>query len=91
MLQELKTLPEMPITYWEGRNAELDFVIQHKNRVIPVEVKATTNLRAKSLKVYCDKYKPEQAIRTSLADYKQTEILYDIPLYCIEDIDAILK
>ena len=91
VLQELKTLPDMPITYWEGKNAELDFVIQNKNNVIPIEVKATINLKAKSLKTYCYKYNPKQAVRTSLADYKKTDILFDIPLYCIESIKTILE
>lgn len=91
VLQELKTLPEMPITYWEGKNSEVDFVIQHKNGVVPVEVKATTNLKAKSLKAYCDKYTPEKAVRTSLSDYKKTDHLFDIPLYCIENVNTILE
>jgi hypothetical protein len=46
-----------------------------------VEVKAATNLRAKSLKNYIEKFKPEFAIRTSMADYKKTGSLYDVPLY----------
>ena len=91
VLQELKTLSDMPITYWEGANSEVDFVVQRGSDVIPVEVKATTNLKAKSLKVYCEKYQPAQAVRTSLADFKKTENLTDMPLYIIENFDKIIN
>jgi hypothetical protein len=42
------------------------------------------NLQAKSLKSYCQKYQPEMAIRTSLADFKEEEWITNIPLYAIE-------
>lgn len=88
VLQQFKTIKDLPIFYWanETSRAEIDFVIQIESSVVPVEVKATTNLQAKSLKSYIEKYKPNIAIRTSLADYKQVENLIDIPLYCIENI-----
>ncbi len=91
VLQQLKLLPPMPITYWESRNSELDFVIQKESEIIPVEVKASVNLQAKSLKAYMEKYAPNIALRTSLADYKQTESLLDIPLYCLESLSDILE
>lgn len=91
VLQEFKIRSDMPITYWEGTNSEVDFVIQRNNEIIPVEVKASTNLKAKSLKAYCDKYKPAHAVRTSLADFKKTGNLTDIPLYLFENLDDILE
>ncbi len=91
VLQQLKILPKMPITYWEGRNSEVDFVIQKGNDIIPTEVKATINLKAKSLKAYMDKYSPNIALRFSLSDYKKTGNLYDIPLYAIESLYNILE
>ena len=45
--------------------------------------KAGENLRARSLAFYNEKYSPEICVRTSLADYKQTENLYDVPLYMV--------
>lgn len=89
VLQEFKTIKDLPVFYWsnETSRAEIDFVIQIESSVIPIEVKATKNLQAKSLKRYIEKYKPNLAIRTSLADYKQIENLIDLPLYCIEHID----
>ena len=85
VLQQLKAVPEVYPYYWSsGERAEIDFVIQHQDKIIPVESKAAANLRAKSLKSYCDKYSPETALRFSLSDYKQTGNLYDIPLYMAE-------
>ena len=85
VLQELKINKDLLIHYWGNNNgnAEVDFVIQKNEFIIPIEVKATINLQAKSLKVYNEIFKPKMAIRTSLADYKQTNILYDVPLYTI--------
>ena len=74
--------------YWspEGSDSEIDFIIQTGNgRIVPIEVKSGTNLRAKSLKVYIDRYNPELAVRSSQADYKQTEALYDVPMYRLSE------
>ena len=85
VLQELKINKDLLINYWGNNNgnAKIDFVIQKNKFIIPIEVKVTINLQAKSLKVYNEIFKPKIAIRTSLADYKQTSILYDVPLYTI--------
>ncbi len=92
VLQQFKTIEDLPIFYWtnETSRAEVDFVIQLDSTVVPVEVKATTNLKARSLKIYMEKFTPEIAIRTSMADYKQADNLYDIPLYAIENIENII-
>ena len=89
VLQQFKTIKDLPVFYWsnETSRAEIDFVIQIKSDVVPVEVKAERNLQAKSLKVYMEKFKPNYAIRTSMADYKKTDNLIDVPLYGIENID----
>ena len=86
VLQQFKTIKDLPVFYWsnETSRAEIDFVIQIKSDVVPVEVKAERNLQAKSLKVYMEKFKPNYAIRTSMADYKKTNSLIDIPIYAIE-------
>jgi len=88
VLQQFKTIKDLPVFYWsnETSRAEVDFIIQIKSKVVPVEVKAATNLQAKSLKSYMEKFKPSMAVRTSLADYKKTENLTDLPLYCVEAI-----
>lgn len=70
--------------YTNDRNsAEVEFLIEYDSHIIPVEVKAGVNLKAKSLKTYIDKYNPVKALRFSLADYKETDNLIDISLYAI--------
>ncbi len=93
VLQQLKTIEDMEIAYWISKsgNAEIDFIIQTDGYVIPVEVKANTNLQAKSLKVYREKFEPEISIRTSLADFEINNGLYNIPLFMTGKIDEILK
>jgi len=98
VLQELKALGDTPVYYWtrEGSgSAEVDFIIRNENKIIPIEVKAEKNLKAKSLKVYIEMYKPDLAIRTSLTDIGKGKIIncsvYDIPLYMISQIRQLIK
>jgi predicted AAA+ superfamily ATPase len=95
VLQELKAMDSPPeIFYWENDRkkglAEVDFLLQHDGEIIPVEAKASVNLKAKSLKVYMDYYKPKAAIRASLARHGRRENLFDIPLYLIGRFPALL-
>lgn len=77
---------EIPFSYWarERGDAEVDFVIQSGENILPIEVKAETNLQAKSLKVYHEMYQPQLSIRTSMADYKRQYWLLNLPLYAVE-------
>jgi predicted AAA+ superfamily ATPase len=85
VLQQLVTNNNLVILYWssERSDAEIDLLIQHEDQIIPIEVKATENLRAKSLKSFCQKYNPKTAIRTSLSDYREENLLTNVPLYLI--------
>ncbi|MCD8082949.1 MAG: ATP-binding protein [Clostridiales bacterium] len=67
----------------ENSSGEIDFVVQQKGHIIPIEVKAEENLRAKSLKSYCEKYRPEIAIRSSLSDYREQDWMVNVPLYAL--------
>lgn len=89
VLQQLVTLPELSIYYYtnERSSAEIDFVIDNGENVIPIEVKAEINLKAKSLKAYREKFSPELSIRTSMADYKKEDGLLNLPLYAILELD----
>ena len=88
VLQELKTLPGISTYYYtnDRNSAEIDFVIDTGENVIPIEVKSSENLKAKSLKAYREKYQPSRSIRSSLADYKEEESLINLPLYLIHEI-----
>ena len=85
VLQQLIADTEyVPYYFTETKSkGEIDFMIQKGMDIIPVEVKAEENLRAKSLKCFCEKYEPREAIRTSMSDYKQQDWLTNIPLWAI--------
>lgn len=69
--------------YWapENSDAEVDFLIQKNNQIVPIEVKSAENIRSRSLKSYYDKYKPEICVRVSLAGFKKQDWVQNIPLY----------
>ena len=86
--QELRCCLSQTPCYWsaEHATAEVDFVFQHQSGIYPLEVKAEENLKAKSLKVYSEKYTPAIAIRSSMSDYRHDEWLLNLPLYGISRI-----
>lgn len=89
--QQLKTLADLELCYYtnDRGGCEVDFVVDTGGRVMPLEVKAETNLRAKSLKTYREKFSPELAIRTSMADYRKEDGLVNLPLYAIGQIGSL--
>lgn len=89
--QQLKTLADLELCYYtnDRGSCEVDFVVDTGGRVMPLEVKAETNLRAKSLKTYREKFSPELAIRTSMADYRKEDGLVNLPLYAIGQISSL--
>ena len=86
--QELRCELNLTPCYWSAEHAtsEVDFVFQYQSGIYPVEVKAEENLKAKSLKVYSDKYAPAISIRSSMSDYRHDEWLLNLPLYGISRI-----
>ena len=86
--QQLKTIQDLDVYYYTNNrgSCEVDFVVDTGELIVPVEVKAEVNLRAKSLKTYQEKFSPEVAILTSMADYKKEERLINLPLYAIDQI-----
>ena len=70
--------------YWESnRGAEIDFIIQRDTHIIPIEVKAADNTRAKSLKLYMDTYKPAYAIKLSTKNFGFEDNKKIVPLYAV--------
>jgi len=73
-----------PYYYAETKSeGEIDFLIQKGSDIVPIEVKAEENLRAKSLRVYCNKYKPKVAIRTSMSNYREQDWMVNMPLWTV--------
>ncbi|WP_303869034.1 ATP-binding protein [Acetobacterium wieringae] len=93
VLQQLKTLEGIETYYWtnDRGSAEIDFLVDNGSDVFPIEVKAETNLKAKSLRTYHEKFSPEISIRTSMMDYKQEEWLINFPLWAINTLEMKLS
>ncbi len=89
--QQLKTTEDLGVYYYtnDRGSCEIDFVVDTGKMIIPVEVKAEVNLRAKSLKSYCEKFSPELSVRTSMADFKKDDRLIDLPLYAIDQLSTL--
>ena len=88
--QQLISEFEIAPYYWSAKDgtAEVDFIFQNDDHVIPVEVKAGINHHAKSFKLYRDTYHPEIAFKFSLTDFVDQGILKDVSLY---DLPVIKK
>ena len=86
--QQLRSELGIKPFYWsaERATAEVDFIFQSGMELYPLEVKAEENLKAKSLKVYTEKYAPPLAIRTSMSDFRKENTLVNLPLYAISQL-----
>ena len=89
--QQLKTINDLNVYYYtnDRGSCEVDFIIDNGEQIVPVEVKAEVNLKAKSLKTYREKFNSEISVRTSMADYKKENGLVNLPLYAVEKICAL--
>lgn len=85
VLQQLISDTEYTPYYYGTEKAtfEQDFLIQKGKNIIPIEVKAETNIHSQSLRAYCDKYHPERAVRFSALKYMNQEWMENIPLYAV--------
>lgn len=86
VLQQLIADTEFTPYYYSETKSEgkIDFLIQKGTDIVPIEVKAEENLKAKSLRVYCDKFKPQMAIRTSMSNYREQDWMVNVPLYVLD-------
>lgn len=93
VLQQLQLMEETEIHYWSPNTgiAEVDFVIQTAGQIVPIEVKAEQNLRAKSLAEFIKRYTPAMVIRTSMAPYDKGEKITDLPLFAISLLPELME
>lgn len=89
VMQQLAVNQDLGIYYYtnDRNSCEVDFIVDNGDIIIPLEVKAEINLKAKSLKTYREKFKPEVSIRSSMADYSEEIGLINLPLYAIDGIN----
>lgn len=89
VLQQLLISGEYFVKYWsaERSKSEVDFIIQFRNHIFPLEVKAEENLRSKSLRVFHEKFSPELSVRASTSDFRQQDWIINLPLYAISQLE----
>lgn len=85
VMQQLKALGLSPY-YWSNAKtpAEIDFVIQKDSRIIPVEVKAEENVRARSLAQFIKDNPHLKGLRISMKGYADQVWMENIPLVAID-------
>lgn len=85
VLQEIVAARDRAPMYWspEKPTAEVEFAIERAGALVPIEVKAGENLKSKSLRSYIDRFAPSEALRFSLADYREETDMTNVPLYGI--------
>ena len=88
LLAQFEVVPR----YWRsGNTAEVDFLIQHGNNIIPAEVKSDENVRSKSLAFYRKEYHPSLSIRFSLRNLKLDDGLINIPLFMVDYAGKLIR
>lgn len=92
VLQELVTSVGVHPCYWtnDRATAEVDFLADLDNVIVPVEVKSGGNLQAKSLKSYVDRFDPQVAVRISLAGQRTDGRITNVPLYAVSRLREIV-
>ncbi len=89
---QLTAVTEAPLVYWksEGKRAEVDFLLEHKGQIYPLEVKAGINAKSKSLKSYGNYYHPKKLLRSTLLPMKGGANILNIPLYAVHVIKKLI-
>lgn len=84
VLQQL-ILKHKPYYYSKSNSRmEIDFLIQDEENIIPIEVKAEENLRAKSLRLFVEEFDSKIAYRVSMSSYREESWMTNLPLYCVQ-------
>ena len=90
VLNMLNVIFDNTPNYFTFDRHEIDFIIQNKNEIIPIEVKSGNAVNSNSLTKYDEKYKPTKSIRLSLNNLKQDGNILNIPLYLLENINKLI-
>lgn len=95
VLTQLKALG-LNAWYWtSSANAEIDFLTDHGGKITPIEVKSADNTKAKSLKLFCERYRPERAMKTSLKNVGMnlagSTQVWSLPLYALFNLEKYLN
>ncbi len=85
-----KSIDDTPYYWTSGNSAEVDFVIQSKAEIIPIEVKSESNVKARSLGEYRKRYSPKYSVITSMKNNVSGNEVLSIPLYLISSLNNII-
>ncbi|EKA92936.1 hypothetical protein FPOG_01263 [Fusobacterium periodonticum D10] len=93
ILQGLSPQFEVSPRYWSENNYEVDFIIQNENNIIPIEVKAETNIKSRSLQKFKEKFKDDIKLRVrfSFENLKLDDDLLNIPLFMVDYTEKIIN
>lgn len=92
VLQQLLAQGIRDVYYYSADDSrmEMDFLIQREGKLLPIEVKGGTNVKATSLHNYLAKHPGLQAARLSMLPYKEQDFLTNVPLYAAEQLGKVL-
>lgn len=91
VLQNLSRLFDVSPRYWNDNFHEVDFIVQHENSIIPVETKASVNVKATSIKYYDKQYNAPLMIRFSMRNFSCDGKILNIPLFMADRIKQVLE
>ncbi len=95
VLNELIKLGIKPYFWRSGNTAELDFIFEFDDKIIPIEAKAEIHTRAKSYRQFCKKYNPELGFKFSMKNVGSNQVentmTYSLPLYLIWQVKKYLS
>jgi hypothetical protein len=87
----IKTLGDKPIYSWHSNSSEIEFVVQHKGLILPIEVKSGINTKAKSLNRFIDKFSIESAFLFSgQGTQNHKGIVKKLPLYLASKFESFI-
>ncbi|MCF0220740.1 MAG: ATP-binding protein [Fibrobacter sp.] len=92
VLQSLKRQFDVPLRYWASAPYEVDFILQRENEIIPIEVKASENVKSTSVKKYASLYERDtrRIIRFSMKNLCHDGKILNVPLFMIDELDRLL-
>ena len=87
VMSQMKCL-DVPVYFWRTKaDAEVDFISDYEGVIFPIEVKSEDNTKAKSLHLFCSRFQPKFAFKTSLKNIDDNidgyTHIWNIPLYAI--------
>lgn len=88
LISLVRQFGQIPVYWTSGNQAEVEFLLQVDNQIIPIEVKSEENVKAKSLSMYRKKYAPTLSLRFSTRNLRRDDDLLNLPLYLVDKLKS---